>query len=596
MRRQLRELQQFMTEPVVMLRQQARVEPATASSAVLSVLRFLGFCQHVCDATYDQLELQLVERMDLLERYVNWLLHERCMQPQSVMRYLDACVHVLKFLNAERARPNQCYRDIESVELMRQVRRQVAALVRFEPPTHEQLANMQRWLPWESVVKTLRELEQRYRDAPEMSYERARALMEFLMVGCFVYFPPVRAGPIRQLEVGLSLVPPDASGDGRWYLDLRKYKTYKRYGPLITELHAELVQPFEQYLQHYRPLLLQHAVAARPRRPHHPPHKPPQHQMVFVNARGQPFSTALWSASIQRIFVRHTGQRMSNNLLRDSFVTHVYSQQVSSELKASIAAHMGHQPQTAERSYNRATSNERRRAGLQLADQLVRQFSGGASSSPPSLSPLPMPPRTPTSTTEQLSESAALYVERRDADDGDEQLQENELLDFDSPMQVLHYDSVNPFDSSSSSSSSSSSDVVMPETTTTTVSPLWFGDCAGTCKDVNVDNDNHLHHDSQTLWPSTELHTHMLSALPPLPPLTLTPTSGSWAIVIPPPPSPSSPPSPVDSESLDPSWTSASLCIVGRTRPTSSLDGDDRRTSKRQRQTVSSWWMASHGL
>lgn len=35
--------------------------------------------------------------------------------------------------------------------------------------------------------------------------------------------------------------------------------------------------------------------------------------------------------------MQHTGQKISSNLLRDSFVTHVYSANVSQELKESIA-------------------------------------------------------------------------------------------------------------------------------------------------------------------------------------------------------------------------------------------------------------------
>jgi hypothetical protein len=47
---------------------------------------------------------------------------------------------------------------------------------------------------------------------------------------------------------------------------------------------------------------------------------------------------------------RETGRWIGNNLLRDSFVTHVY---VSDRLKHALAEHKGHRPQTAERVYNR---------------------------------------------------------------------------------------------------------------------------------------------------------------------------------------------------------------------------------------------------
>jgi hypothetical protein len=53
----------------------------------------------------------------------------------------------------------------------------------------------------------------------------------------YVYFPPVRSRPIHTLQLGESLV----NIKGKWYFDLRKYKTSAKYGPQITELHKNLV-------------------------------------------------------------------------------------------------------------------------------------------------------------------------------------------------------------------------------------------------------------------------------------------------------------------------------------------------------------------
>jgi hypothetical protein len=86
-------------------------------------------------------------------------------------------------------------------------------------------------LPWGDIIKVCDTLNTKYISAEVNSTERARALMRYLvkmqpfhahssnkMVGFYVYFPPVRAGPIRQLTLdeSLSLVK------GKWYLDLRK--------------------------------------------------------------------------------------------------------------------------------------------------------------------------------------------------------------------------------------------------------------------------------------------------------------------------------------------------------------------------------------
>ena len=194
-----------------------------------------------------------------------------------------------------------------------------------------------------------------YLNAPPNTVERARYLMEYLMVGLYVYFPPVRAGPIRELAIGESLL----QVNGKWHLDLRKYKTYKIYGPVVSELHTDLIDPVNSYLETYRSMLL---------------NKENTHNHVFVNRSGLPFSSSAWSSALQSIFRRKTGQMISANLLRDSFVTYVYSQDVGESMKESIALHMGHRVDTAKQVYDRRTSTERRMAGVAYASNLVQQF------------------------------------------------------------------------------------------------------------------------------------------------------------------------------------------------------------------------------
>ena len=84
--------------------------------------------------------------------------------------------------------------------------------------------------PLDDIVKALSELEHDYLNALSNTVERARCLMEYLMVGLYVYFPPVRAGPIRELSLGESLL----KVNGKWHLDLRKYKTsYQSFELLV---------------------------------------------------------------------------------------------------------------------------------------------------------------------------------------------------------------------------------------------------------------------------------------------------------------------------------------------------------------------------
>jgi hypothetical protein len=137
---------------------------------------------------------------------------------------------------------------------------------------------------------------------------------------------------------------------------------------MITELHPLLVQPLIEYLGEGRPTLLR---AAQHSTPIALAASLTAHRYVFVNRSGRPFSAPSWTQLVQGVFERETGRRIGNNLLRDSFVTHVYAGDVSDRLKHALAEHMGHRPQTAERVYNRMPGVERRRPALELASQLA---------------------------------------------------------------------------------------------------------------------------------------------------------------------------------------------------------------------------------
>jgi hypothetical protein len=219
LRQQLRDLQDFLTSPLVLHRQGAAVQPATLRSTLLLIRQYLWFCwqkRHIFKPT-----LAAFEDLQRYVAYLRWLLGERQLQPVSVLNHMSAAASVHKFLQRYEAFPNRNYEDVAPICFLRQLRRQIQRMVqRFRPPTSEELNQMQRWLPWEQVVQVCERLKQRYQGGERGSEQRARALMEFLVVAMYVYFPPVRASPIRQLEQGVSLVW-DAERR-KWFLDLRK--------------------------------------------------------------------------------------------------------------------------------------------------------------------------------------------------------------------------------------------------------------------------------------------------------------------------------------------------------------------------------------
>lgn len=126
------------------------------------------------------------------------------------------------------------------------------------------------------------------------------------------------------------------TADGSWRVDLRKYETFKFYGPVNAVLHESLCAAVEEYITECRTLLLRHGQdsagdgtgsrAADTDSDAEQQQDASDHAYVFVNGDGQPFGKSAWTTRLQDIFARRNdGQRISPNILRDSFVTYAYS-------------------------------------------------------------------------------------------------------------------------------------------------------------------------------------------------------------------------------------------------------------------------------
>jgi hypothetical protein len=251
---------------------------------------------------------------------------------------------------------------------------------------------------------------------------------------------------------------------------------------MITELHPLLVQPLIEHLDEGRPALLR---AAHRSTPIAAAASLTAHRYVFVNRSGRPFSAPSWTQLVQEVFERETGRRIGNNLLRDSFVTHVYAGDVSDRLKHALAEHMGHRPQTAERVYNRMPGLERRRPALELASQLALGISGsGALSSGTAGSgdaaPLggsgmnswtqPPPRYSSTSTAASRTDNYSSEEEEIALDDDEEEKEEEE--EHGSPPNHDWIDAcLRSCNTSSSSSSTTSSSSTLPSPFRTDLPP-----------------------------------------------------------------------------------------------------------------------------
>jgi len=366
LREELQDLKRFMTAPLVLDRQGGPIEKTTWKSLRQSVLQYGGYLSREA-APAHRVPIASLRRLSIyrdLDRYVAYLMfliEVRRTLPSSSLLHVSHGATVLKFPSRADAFPNKNFDDIREVCFLRQLRKQLKKLAkRYDTrTTSDQLEAMQRWIHWPEVCQVTERLYNHYQLLEEQSLERCIALRDFLVIAIYVHFPPLRCRIFRELEFGVSLYRDDE--DDQWYLDLRKFKTFHTQGAKITPLHEELIDPLEEYLSYARPQLLANSRSTT------------GHEYIFFNTHGNPFSASGWTTLVQNIFERQTGKRISSNLLRSSFITHVYGGEVPEELKRSLANQMNHSVLMAESVYDRRPSLQRRQPALELSRNLLRQ-------------------------------------------------------------------------------------------------------------------------------------------------------------------------------------------------------------------------------
>ncbi len=146
--------------------------------------------------------------------------------------------------------------------------------------------------------------------------------------------------------------------DGSWKMVLSQYKNFRTNGVDCTDVTQFdwWTNLFVKYVEVYRPKLVGHNA----------------HRFVFVTRHGESFSNSYFSDFLSSLLCRHTGKKVATNLLRSSFVTHFYNASESSDpvMCESIASIMRHSVAEARKTYDRRTSTQRKRKGLDLLAKL----------------------------------------------------------------------------------------------------------------------------------------------------------------------------------------------------------------------------------
>jgi len=152
--------------------------------------------------------------------------------------------------------------------------------------------------------------------------------------------------------------------DGTWKMILSQYKNVRTHGIDCTDLSQFewWTKLFEKYIQDYRPKIVSSGS-----------------RFVFVTRHGESFTHSYFSDFISSMLFRLSGKKVATNMLRSSFVTHFYNTPESSDpvMRESIASIMRHSVSEAQKTYDRRTSSQKKRKGLDLLAEIANNGNDG---------------------------------------------------------------------------------------------------------------------------------------------------------------------------------------------------------------------------
>lgn len=344
------------------------------------VLLFFGFLVLV-RAVADPLTLDLNACLCIaaIEAFVDW--HQKVRQTRlgNLVEFLSSFVAVAKFLLQSQRSSSNLMNPVNATILhqLRDIRNRLQARERMEKKwTARDYADENRWLEWNTFRAAISRFYQEYlevRDNDEgkcPSEESARLLHDVVLLRLFEA-QPSRSAEVRLLQhiewddilsskgkkqsVGqwvqrskinvISQRPGNDEEESCWTQFLGNFKSIKHHSVDETEFHRDdfpdFVDVLTEYLTGgYRKKLM--------KRGH-------QHQFVFMTLSGQEFSSPVFANYLGGLLQRLTGQRVTANLLRSSFVTNLYSSDegANQALRESAASVMRHSTQMAAAVYDR---------------------------------------------------------------------------------------------------------------------------------------------------------------------------------------------------------------------------------------------------
>jgi hypothetical protein len=358
--------------------------------------------------------------------FCNFLIEKRnAKSPHTRMSYLRVLLAVAKFQYHKEITSSD-YSEVPAVKVLR--RRM--SLVNNELNNHVPVADIaKKWLDLPEVLKQIVErlrLECQPRKASDSVRNRkataiASSFQQYILWGLLTYSPPRRQQELRGLKIVVKCPikrPVDVPADGfyqplptgndrdrnygylyklgdRWIRDMPAecYKTGKTYGHQeleITNVKFDDGRCFYDYLEAWLygyPKKGKNSAGSKKRSTSNGPTKRSNgpwyscgrldfvadHDFVFVQQNGKPFSGSQLGQYLSTAAHALTGQRVTPHLLRDIFATYFLDEGAPESDVASLAYAMGHSQEMLRATYDRRTPNQKHRPIQSAMSKLIQE-------------------------------------------------------------------------------------------------------------------------------------------------------------------------------------------------------------------------------
>jgi hypothetical protein len=375
LKKQLKKMRSWWIKPYNAERKSKAISETTAQKREERLLCFLGFI-HRYKAVPDDFDLTvgLVLNHRLVDAFCNYMKEVRQSSDGNMSENMTALISACRWL----------YRKEKTVKEPQMIRRlkdyrnsyQSKAVRTRKGEDIEELTERGKWLSWQEFVAVIQKLRNEWEthlSKEPASISNARKLHDLLLLGLYSC-TPARGSEIRLLQflseeelserkgrltikkyVEANKVNIITKIGDIWRMYVSDFKNSRSFGADATDLDVFdwWCHLFETYLESYRPLLVGAAC---------------DHSFVFVTKTAKPFSGSYYSDYISTLLFKLTGVAAATNLLRSSFVTSFYDSDAANDpkMRESVAQVMRHSSKEAQKTYDRRTTTQRKRQGLDL--------------------------------------------------------------------------------------------------------------------------------------------------------------------------------------------------------------------------------------